>query len=223
MTTITLSATELANTVTGFATIFTGIFTYLFTVLTKPVQPNRWKLAYFTIFLTGIPTVWYHGFGESYALSLLDTGSNLFVGWAILSALLLDFYTKEKRKLFYWIITVWNITGTLTMVYEMMVHHRLFRLFGFFPGELFLVVDAFAILIFFFLNADKISFHAKPLLKVCAAVFAVGLLLATAEGHKVGWNILSFHALWHIVGAFGFITLWLFNFIRFYDMQYSNK
>ena len=42
-----------------------------------------------------------------------------------------------------------------------------------------------------------------------------GLLLATARNDNIVFPFFSLHAIWHVVGAFGFMALWVFNDIRF--------
>ena len=39
--------------------------------------------------------------------------------------------------------------------------------------------------------------------------------LASASNQTVHARIFSYHALWHVVGAFGFVLLWGFNQARF--------
>jgi hypothetical protein len=48
-----------------------------------------------------------------------------------------------------------------------------------------------------------------------AALFVVGAALSTANGDEIVGALVPLHALWHIVGAFGFIALWAFNHKRF--------
>ena len=41
------------------------------------------------------------------------------------------------------------------------------------------------------------------------------LVLATATHQQVAGTVLAYHALWHIVGGFGFVVLLVFNHVRF--------
>ena len=43
----------------------------------------------------------------------------------------------------------------------------------------------------------------------------VGLGSATACNDMILFPVLSLHALWHELSAFGFMTLWAFNDVRF--------
>ena len=43
----------------------------------------------------------------------------------------------------------------------------------------------------------------------------VGLGLATACNDMILFLVLCLHALWHELSAFGFMTLWAFNDVRF--------
>ena len=38
------------------------------------------------MFIAGLPTVWYHGFGETFILGFFDIGTNLLFGWALVNA-----------------------------------------------------------------------------------------------------------------------------------------
>jgi hypothetical protein len=41
------------------------------------------------------------------------------------------------------------------------------------------------------------------------------MLLATASNDRVVFPFFAMHALWHVVAAFGFVSLWAFNHARF--------
>ena len=60
----------------------------------------------------------------------------------------------------------------------------------------------------------RIAPQAKPLLHAVTAIFVVGLGLATADGSVVIGRVGSLHALWHVVGSFGFVFLWVFTQVR---------
>ena len=62
---------------------------------------------------------------------------------------------------------------------------------------------------------NAIPARAKPLLWLCAAIFFAGMLLATASNEEIVPPFFAMHALWHLVGAFGFVVLWAFNHVRF--------
>jgi hypothetical protein len=91
-----LPAWAMANTITSFATIFAGVFTVTLWASLRG-QPLRWGHAYLWIFLTGIPTLGPHGYGEPFRApshpywSVADTGSNLILAWALQVAVLGDF------------------------------------------------------------------------------------------------------------------------------------
>lgn len=67
-----IPAPDLANAVTGLATVLAGVMALLLTWAAGPsdptqgkLQPRRWMVVYAGIVVTGVPTVWYHGFGET--------------------------------------------------------------------------------------------------------------------------------------------------------------
>jgi hypothetical protein len=47
------------------------------------------------------------------------------------------------------------------------------------------------------------------------AWFLFGAWLASAKNHRVDHTVLAYHAVWHVVGAFGFLIIWAFNHVRF--------
>ncbi len=49
-------------------------------------------------------------------------------------------------------------------------------------------------------------------------MFFLGMLLATASNSHVTAYILPWHATWHIIGAFAFVTLGVFNHKRFCEL-----
>jgi hypothetical protein len=86
---------------------------------------------------------------------------------------------------------------------------------GFYPGESFLIAFAWLVIGLFAARRREIPSRAKPLLWLCAGVFFVGMLLATASNEAIVPPFFAMHALWHLVGAFGFVVLWAFNHVRF--------
>jgi hypothetical protein len=50
---------------------------------------------------------------------------------------------------------------------------------------------------------------------VQTAWFLVGTWLASHRIHQVGATVLAYHAVWHLVAAFGFVIVWAFNHVRF--------
>ena len=45
--------------------------------------------------------------------------------------------------------------------------------------------------------------------------FLVGLLFASASNRKIVYPFFAMYALWHVVGACGFVALWAFDRVRF--------
>jgi hypothetical protein len=86
---------------------------------------------------------------------------------------------------------------------------------GFYPGETWLIALSFVTVVLFYRRRDRIPPRAKPLLRLAVAIFLVGMLLATASNERIVYPFFAMHALWHLVGAFGFIVLWAFNDVRF--------
>ena len=86
---------------------------------------------------------------------------------------------------------------------------------GFYPGESWLIALCFVVVGLFWARRARIPVRAKPLLALVVAIFFAGLLLATASNERVVPPFFAMHALWHVVGAFGFVALWALNHVRF--------
>jgi hypothetical protein len=71
----------------------------------------------------------------------------------------------------------------------------------------------------FWARRERIPARAKPLLALVLAIFLAGFGLATASNERVVYPFFAMHALWHVVGAFGFIALWAFNHVRFAEAR----
>ena len=86
---------------------------------------------------------------------------------------------------------------------------------GFKPGQSWLIGFSLAAAILFYLKRQMISRKAMPLLVLMTCLFLLGLLLATSKNDRIVFPFFSLHALWHVVSAFGLMTLWAFNDVRF--------
>ena len=91
------SPTDLANAVSAYATVLAGAIGLAFCWLVGS-QPMRWRLVYLGVFITGLPTIWMHGFGEPFAGRVADIGTNLLLGWALQVAVLGDYYSARTRR-----------------------------------------------------------------------------------------------------------------------------
>jgi hypothetical protein len=219
----------MANAITSFATITAGVVTLvLWTALRG--QPLRWAHAYLWILLTGIPTLGMHGYGEPTASAshsywiVADTGSNLILAWALQVAVLGDFWPRLQLR-----VAVASLLLNLIAIGKM-VHENFFAVArlhliplgdfgGFYAGEVMLIVDSVLVVSLLYLARPRIAPMAKPLLSITALMFLIGLGLATADNQEIGQlfgvPVLAYHALWHLVGAFGFLVLFFFNHLRF--------
>lgn len=213
-----LSPPDLANTITGFATLLSGLTAWIFSHWVGP-QPGRWRFVYACIVVTGVFTVGWHGWATE-SLRILDVGTNLLVVWAIQLAILGDYDAPATRNRVAAASGALNLLGIAWMAREAAtgVRHYVIDLGafgGFYAGEALLIFDAFLATALFYRQRARIPRAAKPLLWSVTGIFLVGLGLATAAGTTVHHRILSYHALWHLVGAFGFLFLWAFNHVRF--------
>jgi hypothetical protein len=221
-----LPAHGLANTITGFATLFSGAIALVFCRLVAP-QPARWRFAYWTIVVTGVFTVTLHGFGETVPFgprwfwAFLDTGSNIVVAWALALGVLGDYYdgllARRARALLTLAMAVgvaWHFVDRLPGA-ERAYLIPLGAWGGFYPGESWLIALSCVVVALFWARRERIPARAKPLLALVVAIFLAGLALATASNERIVAPFFAMHALWHVVGAFGFVALWAFNHVRF--------
>ena len=222
-----LPAFGLANTITGFATLFAGCACLILARALHP-HPPRWRFAYWMIVLTGVFTITLHGFGETNPVlgprwfwGFLDTGSNIVVAWALALAVLGDYYGEAAQRRGRPILHAAMLVGVTWHLYDRLPGTERAYLIplggwgGFHPGESWLIALSFTVVGLFVARRDRIPGPARPLLWLVVGLFFFGMLLATARNDVVLFPFLALHALWHLVGAFGFVAFWAFNHARF--------
>lgn len=218
MTAGPLSPPDLANAVTAFCTILAGVVTLLFCRLVAP-QPPRWVFVWWCLFLTGIPTFLWHAWLWD-PFRVVDVASNLLLAWALQVAVLGDFSAPATQRRVAWASGVVNLLAVAWMVGESVrgavVDAVSFGTHGGFqPGEVVLILDSLLVTALLWRHRRDVPDRARPLLRTVTATFVLGVYLASASGTRVDYGWLSYHALWHVVGAFGFVQLWAFNLVRF--------
>ena len=82
-------------------------------------------------------------------------------------------------------------------------------------GEVALIANGWVVVGLLTTHLRRVAPAARPLLYLVLVLFLLGMGMATASNSQVSWGILPWHAAWHVIGAFGFIALWLFNHERF--------
>lgn len=210
---------HLANIVTSYCTCLAGIMPIVWTLLTRP-QPGRWLFVYICILLTGIPTVWLHSVEGNRLASFFDVGSNIFLAWALLIGVSGDFLGAASRFRLRTVATLLNAGVLGWLAYEVVAPQKtpLFT-FGdwghFYLGEVALILNCWLVVGVFVAYRAQIPKPAKPLLYLIVLIFFVGMLFATAKNDQISLFIIPWHACWHILGAVGFLTLWVFNDTRF--------
>jgi hypothetical protein len=209
--------TILANAVTGFAVIFCGGLTLALTYLVAP-QPTRWRIAYAGILVTGIPTVWFHGFGEQFWPRVADVGTNFLLGWLLMLAALGDYYSARTRWIVGGVALLVNVAVIADMIATGAPNTKLVTLgagTGYSIRQVTLVADSLAATILLFLRFARIPPRARSLLIIQTVWFLGGAWLASHGNHAVDATVLAYHATWHLVASFGFLLLWAFNHVRF--------
>jgi len=214
-----ISAADLANTLTAFATILSGVVPLCLTLLTKQ-QPVRWIWVYTGIIVTGIATVWNHGFGEEFWPGIADGGINLLLAWLLQVAVLWDYYSPRVRwpvsiisALINGAVVIWRILYGPGFISLYVFSFGAFG--GFHPLEVTLILDSILGFALLYIRFPKIPAAARPLLYLLTIIFFIAAMFASAGNQKVDFHMLAYHAIWHTVSAFGFIVLWAFNRERF--------
>lgn len=211
---------HLANIVTSYCTCLAGLLPMIYCLITGN-QPARWFFAYACILLTGIPTVWLHTVeGHSRIASFADVGTNIFLAWALQVAASGDFLSRPARAKLLAVSTLLNVAAVAWLVYEIVAPKvtpvLTFGSFGqFYFGEVVLILNCWVVVAIFAKGHRQIPAAAKPFFHLVVLLFLVGMFVAAASGKQISFYIFPWHAAWHILGAFGFMTLWICNHIRF--------
>lgn len=210
---------HVANVVTSYATLLAGIMPVVYTLLTRN-QPGRWMFVYVCIIITAIPTIIHHADPRIAFWTSTDVASNLLLAWSIQNAVSGDFMTVGARNTFMRLSTILNLGVFCWLTYEAVSGVKIpvikFGEFGeFYLGEAALIINAWFVAGLFFKSYRRIPATARPFLLLTFFIFLIGMGIATADDGQINARFFAWHATWHIVGAFGFITLWIFNHIRF--------
>jgi hypothetical protein len=207
----------LANTVTAYAVIFSGILALVYCRLHP--QPLRWVMVYLAVFITGLATVWLHGFNEPFWGRFSDIGTNLLLAWCVQMAALGDFYSRRTRNIVLAVtgagilaFLIWMLARGADAPREFPVSFGSYG--GYTLGEILLISNVFVAVVLLALKRTKMPSHSRPFMGITVIIFTLGLLFSTASNQQVD-GILAYHAIWHLVAATGFFALWVFNDVRF--------
>jgi hypothetical protein len=214
---------QLANAVTSFATCLGGIMPLLYCWLGRS-QPRRWVVVYLCVLVTGIPTVILHAYEGNRLASFFDVGTNILLAYALEIAVSGDFMRAPARKKLLTVLTFVNVGVWLYLAWEVFAPvKKPIITFGphgeFYFGETALILNAFVVLGLFIKSYRLFPKQSRPMFFLIVLMFLVGLVLATGSNSLVTQRVVAWHATWHLVGAFGFITMWFFNDIRFNQVQ----
>ncbi len=212
---------QIANAVTGFATVLAGLVPLALCLVTR-MHPPRWMFVYLCIFITGVPTVGFHAFEQSAAWASWDVGTNILLAYSMQLAACYDFRGPEFRRWFIPTMTVLNACAWVYLALRGAGYTEKFYLISigdnvhFTISEIVLITNSWVVAFFFFRHWRDLPRHSRPLIAMVIFMFFIGMLLASASNGTISYRVVAWHALWHIWGAFALLTLWLFNFVRFH-------
>lgn len=220
-----LSPLALANTVTGFATLVAGVLLAAMSSLTG-TQPLRWRAAYAWIAVVGFATIGAHAFSEppgalaAEAWSFADVGSNLVLGGALVFALLADSAPSGWSQRVRIGVGLVNAIGLVHSVAERVSPAASAAIAfgaagGLSLGELAIALDYVALVVLLYRGREQMPARARRLLGALLAMGLVALPLAAQSSAALGQRIFAYHAIWHLVGAFALVVLFMINEIRF--------
>jgi hypothetical protein len=170
--------------------------------------------------VTGVATVWYHGFGETFWAGTADIGTNLLLAWLLQVAVLRDYHAPTTQRRVTLVAGAANLAYVLWRIAVGPGSSSVYAISlgdfgGFKVGETLLILDSLLAVGLLYARHSLVPARARRLWYLTTGIFFVGMLLATASNQQVDARIVAYHALWHIVGAFGFVALWAFNHARF--------
>jgi len=213
-----MEAWGVANSITSFATIFAGVITLTLGGLHR--HPRHWMIVYGAVLLTGLPTLWYHGSNEQvFAARISDIGTNLLLAWCVARAALIDFYTMRSRNIVAGVSALSIIAylgwyAAVGPVLSRVVVLSFGAFGGFTVGELVLISNSLLGTFLMGLRIGQAPAQARPYFWITVAWFLAGMLAATASNQQIDFGFMAWHALWHIIGAFGFVMLWAYTDAR---------
>ena len=221
-----LSPTELANTVTAYVTTISGLIPLIMSFVKRKSNrpPLRWILVYLCIVITGVATIWYHGFGESFWQGTADISTNLLLAWMLQFAVTFDHEPNKKKKIGIIVSGIivggyvaFRIIGFFIIGESIRYTLRLdFGEYGYFSiGELLLIANSLMGTVYLYLNHRHYPKDTRGYLYFSTALFLIGAGVASAGNHEILLEVIPMHALWHCIAGFGFILIWVFNEVRF--------
>lgn len=207
---------EMENTVSAYATTLGGVICLLLWLVLDR-RGVSWLLVYLAMVLTGVATIFYHGYGETFELGTADIGTNLLLIWLIQVAVLGDHHRRLRPVLA-------GLTGAAIATYvvaRLVVGEAIRRVLflslgpsgGFSLGEMLLIGNTLAAFVFLWAAVRRLTRRRRALLVTFTGVYAVGVAFATQANDVVAARIVPFHAIWHIIAGFGFVLLWAFNHV----------
>lgn len=212
---------HLANVITSYATLLGGLMPVLYCLFTR-TQPLRWLAVYVCMVITAIPTILHHVDMGNHFMTTMDGGTNLLLVGAVVNAVAGDFMSALRRHRLLACVGFVSFIAVGDLIYRSLgsgrgIEIRFGTFGGFMLSELVLIGNGLLIAILFVRFWRQISPAARPFLVMTLAAFVLGAVLATASDSQITSRFFAWHAAWHIVGGFGFVTFWVFNHIRFFE------
>jgi hypothetical protein len=189
-------------------------------------QPAHWMRAYAAAALVGVTTVGLHALGEPAGglrlrvWSFADTAANLLLALAVVLAALRDFGAPAAQRRNFVVALALNAFAIGHVFTEKFLGGSAsgftFASFGALSAsQLALVADYAAVIALMTRARASLPERSRRLLPLLGLLALLGLALAIPDGEQMFAGIFAWHAVWHLVGAFLLLLLWIVNELRF--------
>lgn len=212
----TLQTIDAINAVSSYALILSGLLALLLCWMLAP-QPYHWQAVYAGLAVAGVIKAWYHGTGETGASIFFAGMATLWMLWLIQWAVLKDFYSERTGGLIASASALVIVLLGLVWVSLGAGYRSLFVWPGMHIGQVVLALNVLLTFGLYYAAQSRIVLRARQVLYLVAALLGIGALFSIPDHREIGYSIVAYHAIWHLLVAFAFIALWASNHIRLHE------
>ncbi len=207
-----------ANVISSYVIIFAGLMNFVLSILLK-AGSWKWKLCYFLMIFAGITTWLHHAYDGIFAFWFADIVTSIFVIWAAQFSLRGDLYINQKKVRNISLISDFVILFALVIMgilgFKLFAEVVSYHGFGWYEiGEALVVFSSLVTLWLLYFKYNYVPRKAKIILNLFTIILFLGFVFEVI-GSVWFSNGAYLHSLWHIMAAFSFFLLWLFNHARY--------